>query len=77
MERCQETSHAPPIEDDVTARAPHHTYQGTPAVFVGACVTGLAPTIFVEIGRVDIGASQFLAIFYNAATPAPPPLARE
>jgi hypothetical protein len=29
MERCQETSHAPPMVADVTARTPHQTYQGT------------------------------------------------
>src|SRR5260370_28506096 len=33
MERCQETSHAPPMEAEVTARAPNHRYQGT-RVFV-------------------------------------------
>src|SRR5271168_2724177 len=31
MERCQETSHAPPIEAEVTAITPHQTYQGTDA----------------------------------------------
>ena len=29
MERCQETSHAPPMEAEVTASTPHQTYQGT------------------------------------------------
>ncbi|SRR5260370_20058756 len=29
MERCQETSHAPPMVAEVMARAPHQTYQGT------------------------------------------------
>src|SRR5215469_4706125 len=29
IERCQETSHWPPIEADVTARAPAQMYQGT------------------------------------------------
>jgi hypothetical protein len=29
MERCQETSHAPPIVEEVTARAPVQMYQGT------------------------------------------------
>src|SRR5258707_15181394 len=29
IERCQETSHAPPIEAEVTASAPNHRYQGT------------------------------------------------
>jgi len=28
MERCQETSQAPPMEAEVTASAPHQTYQG-------------------------------------------------
>src|SRR5882672_212449 len=28
IERCQEMSQAPPIEAEVTASAPHHTYQG-------------------------------------------------
>src|SRR5271163_533556 len=32
MERCQETSHAPPITAEVTAMIPHQTYQGTAAV---------------------------------------------
>src|SRR5215469_8303061 len=32
MERCQDTSHAPPMEAEVTASAPHHRYQGTRAV---------------------------------------------
>src|SRR5271156_508949 len=31
IERCQETSHAPPIEAEVTATTPHQTYQGTDA----------------------------------------------
>jgi hypothetical protein len=31
MERCQETSHVPPMEDDVTAMAPTQMYQGTVA----------------------------------------------
>jgi hypothetical protein len=34
MERCQETSHTPPTEDEVTASTPHQMYQGT----VGASV---------------------------------------
>ena len=38
MERCQETSQAPPMEDEVTARAPHHMYQGTLEVFEATCV---------------------------------------
>jgi hypothetical protein len=29
MERCHETSHAPPMVADVTASTPHQTYQGT------------------------------------------------
>jgi hypothetical protein len=29
MERCQETSHAPPMVAEVTASTPHQTYQGT------------------------------------------------
>src|SRR5277367_2794661 len=31
MLRCQETSQAPPMLADVTARTPHQTYQGTEA----------------------------------------------
>src|SRR5277367_6333309 len=33
MERCQETSQAPPIDAEVTAKAPHQMYQGTLEVF--------------------------------------------
>lgn len=32
MERCQETSHAPPMEAEVTAATPNQMYQGTEAV---------------------------------------------
>jgi hypothetical protein len=31
MERCQETSQAPPMEDEVTVSTPHQMYQGTVA----------------------------------------------
>ena len=31
MERCQETSHDPPMLAEVTASAPAQMYQGTPA----------------------------------------------
>src|SRR5215472_11491736 len=31
MERCQDTSHCPPMVTDVTARAQHHRYHGTRA----------------------------------------------
>ena len=44
MERCQETSHAPPIEAEVTASAPNHTYQGALVVSFETCVISLAPT---------------------------------
>src|SRR5260370_42451671 len=37
MERCQETSHAPPIVAEVTAMAPHQTYHGTEAVRLAIC----------------------------------------
>src|ERR1700761_2614680 len=33
MERCHETSQAPPMEEEVTAKAPHQMYQGTLEVF--------------------------------------------
>src|ERR1700761_1045750 len=41
MERCQETSHAPPMEAEVTARAPSQVYQGVVAeVFCGGMERG-------------------------------------
>src|ERR1700733_12538994 len=55
MERCQETSHAPPMEAEVTASAPNHMYQGTRAVSERTSVTGVALTWCVERGRLDIG----------------------
>jgi hypothetical protein len=36
MERCHETSHAPPMEDEVTASTPHQMYQGTVPVSADA-----------------------------------------
>jgi hypothetical protein len=44
MERCQETSQAPPMEDEVTAMAPIQIYQGTVALLE---LTRVA----LEIGR--------------------------
>src|SRR5271155_3401149 len=54
MERCQETSHAPPIEADVTASAPHQAYQGTVAACVVTCPTGRAGGGFAEAADVAI-----------------------
>src|SRR5438270_5372180 len=54
MERCQETSHAPPILAEVTASAPNHMYQGT-----GGPSDETWATWRVESGMVDIEASQF------------------
>src|SRR5712664_3812849 len=67
MERCQETSHAPPIKAEVTARAPNHRYQGM-RVFVAETWAAR----WVESGKLDIKASQFL-LSYNVVTPRSSP----
>src|SRR5277367_4130901 len=54
MDRCHATSHAPPMEAEVTAKAPNQIYQGTEAVSSYARVTSTAPARFMERGEVDI-----------------------
>jgi hypothetical protein len=44
IDRCQETSHAPPIDDDVTANAPIQMYQGTDGEALAASTVSPAPT---------------------------------
>jgi len=46
IERCHDTSHAPPTEADVTASTPPQTYHGTPdelAVAAEAACPGPCP----------------------------------
>src|ERR1700675_3798836 len=69
IERCQETSHAPPILAEVTAIAPNHRYQGTH----GPSDDETCATWGVESGMVEIRGSQFLALSYNVVNPTPPP----
>src|ERR1700730_10304742 len=67
MERCQGTSHAPPILAEVTASAPNHRYQGTRGPSEETCATR-----WVESGILDIKTSQcwrYLITWY----PPPPP----
>jgi hypothetical protein len=52
MERCQETSHEPPIAAEVTARTPHQTYQGAEAIRTDGS----------ELVEVDITGLRLLSI---------------
>src|SRR5260370_42020082 len=70
IERCQETSHAPPILAEVTARAPNHTYQGTRGLSDETCANWR-----VESGVLDIKASQFWRYLITWEPPPPPPFA--
>jgi len=51
MERCQETSQAPPIEEEVTASTPHQMYQGTLVVFEVTCAVVWLPAY--GVGKVE------------------------
>ena len=66
IERCQETSHAPPMEAEVTASAPNHRYQGTLASPDTTCATR-----WVESGILDIIPLTLLALSYNVDYPSP------
>lgn len=48
MERCQATSHAPPMVDEVIAAMPVQMYQGTPLVCVAE--TGTVAALVAERG---------------------------
>jgi len=51
MERCQETSHAPPMVAEVTASTPHQTYHGT----VGASAEA---GVIVDVTITDLPESE-------------------
>src|ERR1700733_3110443 len=59
MERCQETSHAPPIEAEGTASAPHQAYQGTVAACVVTCPSVRACGRCAEAADVAIKPHRF------------------
>jgi hypothetical protein len=54
MERCQETSHAPPIEAEVTARTPVQMYQGTELASERTCVVDAAGALKVAGWAVEV-----------------------
>jgi hypothetical protein len=72
MERCQETSHDPPMLAEVTARAPAQMYQGTEAFRVFREVTASEVTK-IEGGwaAVDIRISDLAAQGVDYDTPDP------
>src|ERR1700761_2661516 len=82
MERCQETSQAPPTEEEATARAPHQMYQGMLDVFeatsVRVCLSAYG------VGKVEEAMrprSRLVSILYVDPLPVchwegvPPPVA--